>query len=442
MILTLIYFIFILGIVVFIHELGHFLFAKKAGVYVYEFSIGMGPRIFKFKRKKKIKDKNGKVTFVDDETDYCIRLFPIGGFVQMAGEEIEVDENIPKDKRLQSKRWGQRFMVMVAGVMNNFILAFIIILIIGWTNTISLNSVYVADSLVPDLYDGEKIIAVNGHKVNSYDMLSLELIVASKDNFKITVENADGNRRDVVIEPISLGENNLIYGRDYGFTLGSKVVGDKLMLIVKESEIDNLQENEIIVSVNGVEIESHMQLLDLIKNEEDCFLLTTKDQKGDLKETVIEISKNDDDNLAGYSYGFSITGTEEKGFLAGIKYACGKFVSTLQQMVKTVWYLITGDLSLSALSGPVGIFKVVDTAKNQGFMNILSLLALLNINVAFINILPLPAFDGGHALFLIIEKIKGRPLDPKIENTIHNIFFILLMILMLYITFNDIVRIF
>ena len=125
MILTLIYFIFILGIVVFIHELGHFLFAKKAGVYVYEFSIGMGPRIFKFKRKKKIKDKNGKVTFVDDETDYCIRLFPIGGFVQMAGEEIEVDENIPKDKRLQSKRWGQRFMVMVAGVMNNFILAFI-----------------------------------------------------------------------------------------------------------------------------------------------------------------------------------------------------------------------------------------------------------------------------------------------------------------------------
>ena len=89
MILTIIYFIFILGVTVFIHELGHFLFAKKFGVYVYEFSIGMGPRLFKFKRK-------------NDETDYSIRLLPIGGYVQMAGEDIEVDKNIPKDKLLQS----------------------------------------------------------------------------------------------------------------------------------------------------------------------------------------------------------------------------------------------------------------------------------------------------------------------------------------------------
>ena len=152
--------------------------------------------------------------------------------------------------------------------------------------------------------------------------------------------------------------------------------------------------------------------------------------------------KTDKDDLAGYSFGFQFTGKEEKGFIAGIKYAFGKFISTLQQMVKTVWYLITGDLSLNMLSGPVGIYQIVDTAKGQGLVSILSLIALLNINVGFINILPLPAFDGGHALFLIIEKIKGKPLEPKIENTIHNIFFMLLMVLMLYITFNDIMRLF
>ena len=112
--ITLLYFILILGIVVFIHELGHFIFAKKAGVYVYEFSIGMGPRLFKYNRKPKKKKVNGKVVEVVDETDYCIRLLPIGGFVQMAGEEIEVDEKIPVEKRLQSKKWHQRFMVMVA----------------------------------------------------------------------------------------------------------------------------------------------------------------------------------------------------------------------------------------------------------------------------------------------------------------------------------------
>lgn len=444
MILTLIYFALILGIVVFIHELGHFIFAKRAGVYVYEFSIGMGPRIFKFNRKKKIKDKKGKVKLVDDETDYCIRLFPIGGFVQMAGEEVEVDEKIPEDKRLQSKTWGQRFMVMVAGVMNNFILAFVILLIIGWTNTVSLNSVYVANSLVPGLNDGDKIVEVNGRKVNSYDILSLELTVAAKEDFTITVEDPSGKRRDVKISPITLGQDRLIYGYDYGFELGSKTDKEtgKLDLIVTNSEVDGLKNDEVLYAVDGEEVVSHAQLLELLRDKEESFVLTTKDAKGNLKETTIKVTETDKDDLAGYSFGFQFTGQEEKGFIAGIKYAFGKFISTLQQMVKTVWYLITGDLSLNMLSGPVGIYQIVDTAKGQGLVSILSLIALLNINVGFINILPLPAFDGGHALFLIIEKIKGKPLDPKIENTIHNIFFMLLMVLMLYITFNDIMRLF
>lgn len=357
--ITLIYFVLILGIVVFIHELGHFLFAKKAGVYVYEFSIGMGPRLFKFNRKKTIKDKDGKKIKVDDETDYCIRLFPIGGFVQMAGEEVEVDEKIPKEQRLQSKKWHQRFMVMVAGVMNNFILAFIVLLIIGWTNTVSLNSTKLTDidhELYPTLMDGDRIVTVDGVKINNYDRLLLELQVHTTDSFDMKVKHDNGEYEIVTVEPKEI--------------------------------------------------------------------------------------KNEDGDLQGYEYGFFVTGTEEKGFIAGIKYAVGKFISTVEQMFWTVWYLITGKISLKLLSGPVGIYNVVGQAKDAGFSSILSLIALLNINVGFINILPLPAFDGGHALFLIIEKIKGSPVNPKIENTIHNIFFILLMVLMVYVTFNDVIRLF
>ena len=110
--MTLIYMILILGIIVFIHEFGHFIFAKKAGIYVYEFSLGMGPRLFKFKRK-------------NDETEYSLRLFPIGGYVQMAGEELEVDEKIPENMRMQSKTWVQRFLTIIAGIMFNFILAIV-----------------------------------------------------------------------------------------------------------------------------------------------------------------------------------------------------------------------------------------------------------------------------------------------------------------------------
>ena len=178
MILTIIYFIFILGLTVFIHELGHFLFAKKFGVYVYEFSIGMGPRLFKFKRK-------------NDETDYCIRLFPIGGYVQMAGEEVEVDENIPKEKRLQSKKWYQRLLIMVAGVMNNFILAIVVLFIVALVNGVTLDSRFVTNTSINNLADGEKIIKINGRSVNNYDKLALELTVAGDKDFIMTVKNKD-----------------------------------------------------------------------------------------------------------------------------------------------------------------------------------------------------------------------------------------------------------
>lgn len=340
--ITLICFIFILGITVTIHEFGHFLFAKKAGIYVYEFSIGMGPRLKKFNRK-------------NDETEYSIRLLPIGGYVQMAGEEVEANENIPKDKRLQSKTWLQRFMTMVAGVMFNFLLAIVVLFIIALVNGVTLNATYISESNIKNVKVGDKIVNVNGHFVNNYDKLALELTVAGKKDFDIKVKHKDGSYETVKIHP--------------------KAVYEK-----KE--------------------------------------------------------------LKGYEYGFNITGTHKHSLLSSIQYAFVKFFNTVEQMFFTIWYLITGKISLKMLSGPVGIFSIVGQAASTGIMTLLSLLALISINVGFINLLPIPAFDGGHILFLIIEKIKGSPVNPKIENTVHTIFFVLLMILMLYITFNDVLKLF
>ena len=340
---TILAFIFILGVTVTIHEFGHFLFAKKAGIYVYEFSIGMGPRLFKFNRK-------------NDETDYSIRLFPIGGYVQMAGEDIEVDKNIPKDKLLQSKTWLQRFLTMVAGVMFNFLLAIFVLFIIALFKGVTLDATRIDTSKIEGLKSGDKIISVDGNFVNNYDKLALELSVAGSKKFDIKVKHKDGSYDTFAIKP--------------------KAVYDKK------------------------------------------------------------------DKLMGYEYGFTITGKDEKGFIAAIKYAFVKFVSIIEQMFFTVWYLITGKISLKLLSGPVGIFSIVGSAAKTGFFSVLSLLALISVNVGFINLLPIPAFDGGHILFLIIEKIKGSKVNPKVENIIHTVFFVLLMALMVYITFNDVLRLF
>lgn len=419
--MTIIYFVLILGITVFIHELGHFMFAKRYGVYVYEFSIGMGPRLFKFNRK-------------NDETNYCIRLLPIGGFVQMAGEEVEEDKNIPKEKSLRSKTAFQRFMIMVAGVMMNFILAFVLLFVLALFNDVSVNNVYVNSSTIKNLNDNDKIVAVNDRFVNNYDKLALELTIASSDNFTMTVKDKDGNKKDVKVNPISIGSSNLPYQKDYGFEVNN--------LDISKSNLKDIKVKDTITKVNGIKVSTYLELINELDKHDKEVTLTLKDEKGIEKESIIKIEENKEDTLLGYSYGFYISGKKAKGIFGAIKYAFLKFFSTVEQMVFTVFYLITGDISLNMLSGPVGIFNVVGQSAKAGFSNVVSLLCLICINVGFINLLPLPAFDGGHILFILIEKIKGSKVDPKIENTIHNIGFIFLMILMILVTYNDIIRLF
>lgn len=345
--MTLLYFILVLGVTVLIHELGHFVFAKRAGVYVYEFSIGMGPKIFSFHRK-------------NDETTYSIRLFPIGGFVSMAGEDME-DENkdIPKERQLVSKKWHERFLTIIAGVMFNFILAIILLFFVGLFNGATTNKAYI-DSVEPEypayevLKSGDQIIKINDKKVNSVDLLSLELQIHKGEEVTFTLLDENGKERTEVITPK-------------------------------------------VVEVDGVET---------------------------------------------YIYGFTLKSEVEHGILPAIRYAFTKTFSLLQQMVLIIFYLITGNLSLDSLAGPVGIFNIVGESAKAGFVSLMYLTAYLCINVGFMNFIPLPAFDGGRLLFLIIEKIKGSRVKPEIENTIHSIGFVLLMILMIFITYNDILRLF
>lgn len=343
--MTLLYFIFVLGVTIFIHELGHFIFAKKAGIYVYEFSLGMGPRILSFKKK---------------ETVYALRLFPIGGFVQMAGEEIEEDENIPKEMRMQSKTWLQRFLTVIAGVVFNFLLAILLLFIIGLVNGAPTNTPYLTKiykeypAHESGLKEGDQITHFNGEKIRSSDMLLLDMQVSSEKSISLTVKHEDGKTETIKIKP------------------KKEVDGDKIS----------------------------------------------------------------------YKYGFSVGNQIERGIGPSIKYAFTKTGSLLNQMVHIIGYLCTGKLGLDNLAGPIGIYSIVGESARAGFINIVFLIAYLCVNVGFINLLPIPAFDGGRILFMIIEKIKGSPVSAKTENIIHSIGMIFLMILMVVITCYDIMRLF
>ncbi len=345
--MTIIYFILILGIVVLIHEFGHFIFAKKAGIYVYEFSIGMGPQLFKFYRK-------------NDETEYSIRLLPIGGYVQMAGEDMEEEESdIPKEKQMTNKKWYQRFLTIIAGILFNFLLAIVIFFIVGLVNGVPTDTTTVAEV--------------------TKDSAALEAGLQSGD----------------VIEKIN------------GKTILSS---DHLMLLV---QVNGKETMDVVVDRDG-------------------------------KEVALEITpkKVEVDDQVTYQYGFSLNNTVVHNFFVAVKYGFTKMFSLLHQMILIIGYLIIGKLSLSSLAGPVGIYTVVEQSAEAGLMSLVYLVGFLSLNVGFINLLPIPAFDGGRILFLIIEKIKGSRVNPKVENTIHAIGFIFLMILMVLITYNDIMRLF
>lgn len=349
--MTLIILILILGILIFIHELGHFIFAKITGVYVYEFALGMGPKIFSFKRKNK-----------KDPTVYSLRLFPIGGFCAMAGEVEEDDKKIKSDQLMCNKTKSQRFLILIAGVLFNFILAIILLFIqsLIWGHTEQRAIVGSAPEEYPiakaGIEVGDKVIKLNNIKVNSWDKFTIALNLKNEnDTYKFVVEKKDGSIKTYEIKP-------------------------------------NIE----------------------------------KDEEGN--ETKV--------------FGIGVGETIYKGFLNSIKYAFVKFWSIMSSMAIIIWSLFTGNIGLSSLSGPVGMYSIVGESAKYGFQNLVYLTAYLSVNLGFINAIPFPAFDGGRILFILIEAITKKKVNPNIEGVLHTIGFILLMILMLYITVMDVIKLF
>lgn len=345
--ITLLVLIFILGLLVIIHEFGHFIFAKKSGVHIYEFSIGMGPIIYK---------RIGK-----DKIQYSIRALPIGGYVQMAGEVSEDDKKIPKEKFMCNKTGLQRFLILVAGVTMNFLLALVLLFVSAliWGSSGIKPIVGEAKAGYPvaeaGMEKGDRIIAINNKSVRTWDKAQILLNLKSKSGYyTFKVEKANGNIEEYKVKP-------------------------------KEEKID-----------------------------------------GETRKV----------------FGIQVDQTREYGFVASIKYAVLKFGSVFNSMSVVIANLFTGKLGLSSLSGPVGIYGVVGQSIIAGIQQIIYLIAFLSINLGFINILPFPAFDGGRILFLIIEKIKGSPVNSKVENIFHSVGFVLLMILMVYITLQDVLKLF
>lgn len=532
-VLGIIAFVFVMGLLVLVHEGGHFLVAKKAGILCYEFAIGMGPVIY---QKKK------------GETLYSIRLFPIGGYVSMAGEEIEDDilkgykrvrivkdeegqvikiianlenkkyENLdvlelvkydligtkeakedelfievkendevkryivkrdalvnfektaeiqiaPYDRNFVNKPWINRFLSVLAGPFMNIVLAVVLFFIVGLctgyakTEDTILGSVTAVEGSNNTLEAGDKLLEINDHKLTDWASISEVLDEISKggesftNSIKVKALSDDKVEKTIVINP-----SVFVYSIEMAFKVDgtdepivgsysnnnektkSYLAGLRAGDTIKKLEADNLTLTQNVTKSSILEFFNSEEL----KEGQDVKI--TYIAAADSKEytTTIEVYSAtllDTQDIPATKVQLGITCAN--GFDLG-KLLYMPFVETgesFTMIFKTLGALFTDStVGVDDLSGPVGIFTLLKEATKEGIITVLTWAAILSVNLGFMNILPLPALDGGRLAFMVYEGVTRRKPNAKVENIIHSIGFILLMGLMLFISFNDVLR--
>jgi regulator of sigma E protease len=339
--------IFVLGVLVFFHELGHFLVAKRAGIRVEKFSLGFPPTL--------ISKRWG-------ETEYAIGIIPLGGYVKMAGENPG-EETRGEPWEFMSKPVWKRFLVIFAGPFMNFLLAVLVLAGIYYFRGVEVNAVYI---------------------------------------------------------------NSVIAGGP--------------------AEKAGIRPGDMIVSAEGEKIESFVQLADIINKKVQEPLVITW-QRGDrLFTDTIVTAREFSRSSSGDSVAIGIIGITPKyvyrqlGIAGALATGFDRSVFYVEKVIEFVWGLLNRTNEPKNIGGPIFIARLAGTTARAGFDILLEFLAILSVNLAVLNIMPIPVFDGGHLVFLLIEKLKGSPLSLKARMVAQQIGFAFIIILVLFVTFNDITR--
>lgn len=437
---TILIFIAAIFILVTIHELGHFLAAKYFKMRVDKFSIGFPPKIFGFKK---------------GETEYVIGATPLGGYVQIAGmidesmDDSFMDEEVKPDEFRSRPVW-QRTIVILAGVIFNMILAVVIYAGMAWNygETVipieSIEGIYVQEETVASqigLQTGDRIIGINGEEVDYFNQLFSPSSLTERDLTFLV-------RRDGEIVTINTPPDFLdLINREGGFidlnhTLPSKI--SKVMPGTPAEEA-GIKDGDQIVSANGEPVQFWVQIVHIIQSSEGPTQLEVL--RGDQR-VEITVEPDPETNQIGIqSYQASDIFDYEirtYGLAQSVLVGFSRTNETFFGIIKGIGRLFSGDISVREnLGGPVAIANITKEATERGGMEgFWNITAFLSVTLAIMNMLPIPALDGGHFMFLLYEGITRREPPPKVRMGLQQLGFIFLIGLFILITFNDILRTF
>jgi regulator of sigma E protease len=427
-----------LGVLITIHEFGHFLFAKMFGVKVEVFSIGFGPPIF----RKKI-----------GETVYQIALIPLGGYVKMYGEDSmtepvqgEVDKKAFEDPRsFHAKPRWQKILIAFAGPLFNFLLAIVLFTVaymMGIPEPEYMDKPvvvgYVAENSLAEkigLQPGDKIVAIDDEPVKNWKDLTIKLGMKAGKKVVLTIERNGKLIKKEIVLPEDVSKIELGIAPPIPPIIGAVEKGSP-------AEKAGLKPGDIIIAINGKMVKSWYDVAEYIHNYKGDKPLKIFVKRG-TKILVFEVKPKYDERL-----GRKVIGIAPKQNVKIVKYgpveAFKKAIEKTKELTvalyKVITGIFTGEVSLKTLGGPIAIAQFSGQALQAGISTFLFSMAFMSLQLAYLNLLPIPVLDGGLIFILLIESIIRRPLPDKFKEALAYIGFALIGTLMLFVIYNDIMR--
>ena len=423
-------FIFVLGVLVFVHELGHFLLARWHGVRVLTFSLGFGPKLFKFTR---------------GDTEYCVSIIPLGGYVKMAGETPD-DDTPPKPDEFFAKSKWQRFQIYIAGPVMNVVAAFLIMIGVYLNgvsepsyqpNPVEVGRVLEGSSAAKaGIKVGDRVTRVAGSDTPTWAAFETAMLLAAGREIEVVLVR-QGNERTLNFTPdliekyhaADLGIRPMLHMR-----IGRVYAGEP-------ADKAGLKSGDVVLAVNGAMSDAATAVEAFKTNVDKPLTLRIRSDGAERDVVVTPVAKDGKAGRIGVEVGYEQSIVRAAGVLDAVRLSYEKNLESAGLVFKTLRGLFLGEASPKQLTGFIGIAQASGTMAAEGAAALFTFMALLSMNLAILNLLPIPMLDGGHIFIMLLEGVARRDFSLRAKERLLMAGFVLVMTLMVTVIYNDLMRI-